>query len=267
MIIKKISLIEGYEDAYLTAYIADVKNPVRDAMLVIPGGGYGCICSDREGEPIALAFVARGMNAFVLNYTVKPKDKYQPLVEASLAMQHIKENASEYSINPERVFCVGFSAGGHLCATLGTMWNDTELNEKSGIKKGINKPCGMVLCYPVISSDKVDGHFGSFVNLLGEDIDNVDALKSFSAEKRVDENTCPAFIIHTAEDGVVPVKNALLMAEALAANKILFEMHIYPKGPHGMAMANSDTNMGRDDLTDSQYSRWVDDVIFWSKRF
>ena len=267
MIIKKISLIEGNDNAFLTAYIADVKRPVRDAMLVIPGGGYGCVCSDREGEPIALAFAARGINAFVLHYTVKPDDKYQPLIEASLAMQHIKENADEYAINPDRVFCVGFSAGGHLCATLGTMWHDKELNEKAGIKHGINKPCGMVLCYPVISSDKAAGHLGSFVNLLGKDIENEEALNSFSAEKRVDENTCPAFIIHTAEDAVVPVKNALLMAEALANNKILFEMHIYPKGPHGMALANSDTNMEREDLTDSQYARWVDDVIFWSKRF
>lgn len=267
MLIKKINLIDNKENVYLTAYIADVKNPIRDAMLVIPGGGYGCVCSDREGEPIALAFVARGMNAFVLNYSVKPDDKYQPLIEASLAMKHIKENAEEYSINPDRVFCVGFSAGGHLCATLGTTWHDKELNEKAGIKHGINKPCGMVLCYPVISAVDSAGHLGSFQNLLGFEFDNIDVRNAFSAEKRVDENTCPAFIVHTAEDDVVPVKNALLMAESLANNKIFFEMHIYPNGPHGMAMANSDTNMGREDLTDSQYARWVDDVIIWSKRF
>lgn len=122
MIIKKIPLIS--ETAFITAYIADVKNPVRDAMLVIPGGGYGCVCSDREGEPIALAFVARGMNAFVLHYTVKPPHKYSALAEASLAVAHIKENAEEYSINPERVFVSGFSAGGHLAGSLGTLWHD-----------------------------------------------------------------------------------------------------------------------------------------------
>lgn len=264
MLLKKIQL---NDTAYLTAYVADVKSPVRDAMLVVPGGGYGCVCSDREGEPIALAFVARGMNAFVLHYTVTPPYVYSALAEASLAMAHIKKNAAEYYINPERVFVVGFSAGGHLAGSLGTMWHDKKLNEIIDIEYGENKPCGMVLCYPVISGVEEFAHTGSFKNLFGSEYDNTELREQFSIERRVDENTCPAFIIHTAEDAVVPVKNALAMTEALANNGILVELHIYPKGPHGMALANSDTNMKRDDLTDSAYARWVDDVIVWSKRF
>lgn len=125
----------------------------------------------------------------------------------------------------------------------------------------------MVLCYPVITSDESFSHAGSFKNLLGAEYDNADVREHFSLEKCVDENTCPAFIIHTAEDAAVPVKNALAMTEALARNNVIVELHIYPKGPHGMALANSDTNMGRNDLTDSAYARWVDDVMTWSKRF
>lgn len=266
MIIKKIMLSDTISSAYITAYIADVKIPTRDAILVIPGGGYGCVCSDREGEPIALAFVSRGMNAFVLNYTVPPTDKYLPLVEASLAMKHIKENALEYCINPKRVFVAGFSAGGHLAASLGTMWNDRELTKRTGFDCKLNKPCGMILCYPVITADERFAHLGSFKNLLGRECDDSEARKHFSIESRVSSDTCPAFIIHTATDQTVPVKNAMLMAYALAKEKIMFELHIYPSGPHGMALANSDTNMGREDLTDLAYARWVDDVIVWSKR-
>lgn len=264
MTIKEIKI--GSCGATLTAYIADEKRRVRDAMLVIPGGGYAEVCDDREGEPIALAFLARGMNAFVLKYIVPPKDKYQPLYEASLAVQHIKENAEAYCINASRVFAVGFSAGGHLCATLGTMWLDDELNSRRGIKPGENKLCGMVLCYPLISSDERFTHVGCFDKLLGEERNDESLKKAFSLEKRVNKNTCPAFIVHTAEDAVVPIKNSLAMASALAENGVMFELHVYPKGPHGMALATENTECGNPAWVDSQYARWVDDVIVWSKR-
>ena len=247
----------------LDTYVSDVSFPKRPAMLVIPGGGYSCVCSDREGEPIALAFTARGMNAFVLHYTVKPADPYKPLSDASLAMKWIREHAEELSVISEKIYVVGFSAGGHLAATLGTMWNDEHLNEMTGIKFGVNRPAGMILCYPVISAS---GHPGSFKNLLGAEFENTELRHAFSANERVSEHTCPAFIVHTASDDVVPVKNALEMAEALSEHGIPFELHIYPKGPHGMALANSDTNMGKSELTDTAYARWVDDVMIWMSR-
>lgn len=264
MEIKNIKI--GTNGAVLTAYIADEKRITRDAMLVIPGGGYAKVCDDREGEPIALAFLAKGMNAFVLKYTVLPSDKYQPLIEASLAVNHIKENAETYSVNPDRVFAVGFSAGGHLCATLGTMWHDDELNRRLNIKYGSNKPCGTVLCYPVVSSDKEIAHIGSFQNLLGGDFGDEQAMLDFSAEKSVDEKSCPSFIIHTAEDALVPVRNSLAMADALAKNNIMFELHIYPNGAHGMALANATTSFGQPEWTDSRYERWIDDVMAWTAK-
>lgn len=266
MIYSKINLIDGNENVYLEAYISDVKNPIRDAMLIIPGGGYVGVCSDREGEPIAFAFLSKGMNAFVLHYSVCPDDRYQPLIEASLAMEHIRNNAEKYSINPDRVFSVGFSAGGHLCGSLGTMWNDKVLNERISIEYGINKPKAMILCYPVISADKSFAHLGSFDNLLGNYANDEAVRNDFSIEKRVNKDTCPAFIIHTAEDTVVPVNNALVMAQALSSNGIFFELHIYPKGPHGIALADTNTNLGNSAWIDAQYARWVDDVMIWIKR-
>ena len=249
---------------YLTTYICDLAGENRDAILVIPGGGYGCVCSGREGEPIALSFMIRGMNAFVLNYTTPPTHKYEPLYQASMAMKYIKDNAKDFNINPERVFVVGFSAGGHLAATLGTMWCDKEFNKMYDFK-GINKPRGMILCYPVISSEYP--HVGSFCSLLGCDESEKEKWKEFSLELKVSDKTCPAFIIHTAEDAVVPVKNAICFANALAENNILFEMHIYPNGPHGMALANNYTMVNVNEYLDKAYSRWIDDVLVWIKRF
>ena len=262
---EKIYFDPNHKDAYLTLYLSDVKKPIRNAMLVIPGGGYGCVCSDREGEPIALAYLARGFNAFVLNYTVTPSDPYIPLMEASLAMAYIKEHAEEFAIDAERVYTVGFSAGGHLAASLGTMWNDEVLHSRISISQGANRPAGVVLCYAVITPE---GHFGSFQNLLGAQIDDPEVLHAFILNERVSPDTPPTFLVHTANDTVVPVeKNALVMAAALTECKIPYELHIYPFGPHGMALANSDTNMACADLTDEAYARWVDDSIAFFKRF
>lgn len=265
MKINKIQLDRENENVYITAYVPDRIEHERDAMLVIPGGAYQD-CSVREGEPIALAYSARGMMSFVLNYTICPDEPYMPLLDASRAMAWIRNNAANFNINRDRVFAVGFSAGGHLACSLGTLWNDGELNGKGGFEYGINRPKGTVLCYPVISSSEEFGHLGSFVNLLGRYIDDDKMRERFSLEKKVGEHTSPAFIIHTAEDEAVSVKNSLAYASALAEKGIMFEMHIYPHGSHGMALGTSETSCGREDLQDNSYAEWVDMSIEWMKR-
>ena len=262
---EKIYFDPNHPDAFLTLYLSDVKKPLRDAMLVIPGGGYGCVCSDREGEPIALAYLARGMNAFVLNYTVKPSDPYIPLMEASLAMAYIREHAEEFSIHPDHVYAVGFSAGGHLAASLATMWNDETLNKRLSLAHGVNRPDGVVLCYAVITPE---GHFGSFQNLLGAEIDNQEMLHAFTVSERVTDATPPTFLVHTATDDLVPVeKNALVMADALTKAKIPYELHIYPFGPHGMALSDTNTSTGEKILEDRPYARWGEDSMTFLARF
>ena len=142
MIAKRIFLEEGNPEAWIDAYIADpVRGFTRRAMLVIPGGGYGAVCSDREGEPIALAFMAEGFNAFVLHYTVGRKKPYPAqLREASLAMAHIRSHAEEYGIDPARVFTVGFSAGGHLAGSLAVMHrirSEQAGRRRAGLSRGL----------------------------------------------------------------------------------------------------------------------------------
>ena len=266
MIRETVKLMPGRDEVYLDYYGNDDRSEVADAMLVIPGGGYGAVCSDREGEPIALSYLTKGINAFVLHYSVgsEIKDPLDPLTEASLAMLHIRANAQKYSINPARVFAVGFSAGGHLAGSLGTLWNDAELQARLPEAGDGNRPTGVVLCYPVISSSNI-GHMGSFSNLLRSQTPDAAALERFSLEKHVGAHTSPAFIMHTYDDGLVPVENSLLMAQAYAQAHRPFEMHIYPHGPHGIALANKVTWGGNPDMVCPAAARWVSDSVEWMK--
>lgn len=265
MIYKKIPLSQTDSSVFLEAYVADqVGTLTRDAILVIPGGGYGWICSEREGEPIAHAFLARGLNSFVLHYSVGKKAKFpQPLIEASAAVKHIKDHAQEYHINPNRVFACGFSAGGHLCASLGTLWHLPEVCEGAGIPYGSNKIAGMLPIYPVISALVPGTHMPSFYNILGTNTPSQQELEQYSLELRVDEHTVPAFLMHTASDPVVSVENTLCFSQALSRRKIPFEVHIYPQGPHGIALANKLTACGNPDQINPSAAKWVDQALEW----
>ena len=264
MIHKIIPLREDDARVTLTTYIADERYESRDALLVIPGGGYSGVCADREGEPIALAFLARGYNCFVLHYSVGEDAKFpRPLVDAALAMQYIREHAEEFCIDANRVFAVGFSAGGHLCASLGTLWNSPELREAMPeMKEGINRPTGTILSYAVLSAS-IRTHYGSFYNILGTKTPTEEELARYSLELRVDENTSPAFIWHTADDPVVPIANAIVMQKALAEKGIPFAVRIYPHGPHGLALANELTARGDARFIDSEAAKWVEEADAW----
>jgi len=201
----------------------------------------------------------------VLNYSVGEKALFpRPLADAALAMAHIKAHAEEYHIDPERVFCVGFSAGGHLSASLGTLWHLKEAQEMSGVSAEVVKPRGMVLCYPVLTAFE-KAHKGSFYNILGTTAPTDEQLEKYSIEKQVDERTVPAFMMHTANDQAVPVENVLYMAEAMSEKKIPFELHIYPDAPHGVALGTWQTSRGEKKHENAAIARWVDDAVFWMR--
>ena len=267
MRLERIELVNGKEKVWLDCYIADkLGGSKRKALLVIPGGGYGCICNDREGEPIALAFMPYGFNAFVLSYSVGKGNATfpQPLIEASLAMKHIKDNAEEYGIDADNVFAVGFSAGGHLCAALGTMWHLEEVNRAVDMPYGYNKPKGIIPVYPVISSDNAICHKGSFNNITDENAVQSDFDK-ISPECYVDKSSSPAFIVHTANDQVVNVKNSLVLANAYAEQGIPFELHIFENAPHGMALSNAITAIGNSAYDNSHNAKCVELAAEWMK--
>lgn len=268
MIYSKINFTEEYEDSYIEAYVhepyAELQINKRRAIIVCPGGGYGWL-SEREGEPVALQYFAAGLNAFVLRYSIQAKAvNYAPLIEACLAIKYIREHAEELHVDPDYVFITGFSAGGHLTAWTGTMWHIPEVQAHlNGADPEICKPTATLPCYPVISSLPGVRHDGSIQNLNGWKEGDEEGMARFSLEKFVDEKTAPAFIWHTANDGCVPVVNSLLYAEALSKAKIPFELHIYPKGPHGLSLANQETCVNAPNLIDPHIAGWLPMAINW----
>jgi acetyl esterase/lipase len=261
---ERIFLAPEWPDAWLDVYTND-RPIAQDGVLVIPGGGYSDVCTDREGEPIALAFLGQGFSAFVLHYTVAPKGVFpQQLQETALAMAHIRTHSETYHVNPDRIFVCGFSAGGHLAGSMGTLWHLPAVAERIGAPCETVRPKGMILCYPVISGGPF-AHRGSFNHLLGAQSADSAALDSVSLEKQVDARTVPAFLMHTANDRVVPVENSLLMASALSAYKIPFELHIYPKGSHGIGLANFLTANGYAGNMEPAIARWVEHAVYWMR--
>ena len=263
----------GYFDALCSLPTAEY-NEKRRAMLVIPGGGYGMV-SEREAEPIARKFYAEGYNTFTLTYSVTDRSKNpdriidkkigmpKPLLEASKAMALIRRNAEKYNIDPDKIAIIGFSAGGHLAATLSTMWHLDFVKENAGIEYGENKPNAAILSYPVITADAVTGHEGSYKNLLGTLENYEENVEFYSPAKRVDENTCPCFFWHTAGDTCVPVESSLVMSAALSKAKIPFEVHIYPGGVHGYSTCEPDVLRGEKPKDAVHASEWVRNAVRW----
>lgn len=260
----------GYpEKAELTVYSLDNSeemdpNRVRPTVLVVPGGGYE-FTSDREAEPIAIQYLASGFNAAVIRYSVSPARYPVALFQLAGAVKYLKDNAEKFHIRPDKIVINGFSAGAHLCGCLGTMWNEKFLKDAFGVSGDELKPAGMILGYPVITSGKF-AHDGSFKALLG---DRYEADKEkLSLEYRVTKDTIPVFLWHTTEDGAVPVENSILFYSALHAAGIPVEMHIYPHGGHGLALANRETacHNNDDNVVDAaadwirMAERWVRDL-------
>lgn len=202
------------ELAKLTVYLPDKSREmghmdIRRAVLVIPGGGYS-MCSDREAEPLALAFLSKGYAAFVLRYTVgKEYDFSMPMADVNEAIKTICDNAEEWSIDKDKIAAIGFSAGGHLCAALSTM--------------GDIRPAASILVYPCIL----------------ESMNNILCFPVPGLDDKVDDKTPPAFIVAACEDNLVPIENSLAYASALDKANIPFEMHIYEKGYHGFSLADN----------------------------
>lgn len=211
--------------AKLTTYI--LENPlereqIRPAVLVCPGGGYRKV-SKREAEPIALAFNAAGYHAFVLTYRIPPPEHDAPTRDAEEAMRLIRENSKIWSLNPEKIAICGFSAGGHITASL------------CAHGAAETRPNAAILCYSAIMIDDFEP-LGAMERLIGENPTS-ELRKYYSFETQVDSSFPPSFMWHTFDDRSVPVENTLQLADALRKNNVPFELHIYPNGKHGLSLA------------------------------
>lgn len=264
---ERIYLDPNDDRVYIDTYVANSRSLKRDAMLVIPGGGYSAVCTEREGEPIALAFFAKGFNCFVLNYRVSVKEKFpDQLIDASRAILYIKSHAEELSVDPNRVFTVGFSAGGHLSGSCAIFHKHPEVLAALGIEKGENKPRGSILGYPVVSAFGKT-HKGSFERLAQKSFDLItdEEKTKLSLETNVDEDSSPVFIWHTSRDLLVPIEGSLKLADAYYCQGTPVALQLYPYGDHGAALANEITECGKPDYLQPLAQIWVDEAAKWIK--
>ena len=231
----------------------------RPAVIVCPGGGYA-FRSDREGEPIAMRFLAAGIHAFVLHYSVAPSRYPCALLELAAAVKLVREHAEDFGVYADQIYIAGFSAGGHLCASLGTLWEESVIQQTLGGESRAWRPNGMILSYPVITMGEYT-HQGSRDCLLGPNA-SMEMIQALSLELRVTPNTVPAFLWHTYEDGAVPVENAMLFAMSLRQAGIPFEMHVYESGGHGLSLCDATTSNGPEQMVPDN-AGWMQLAIRW----
>lgn len=253
---------DGEVTAYLHTPIMEMgkRREIFPAVVVCPGGGYR-FCSQREDEPVAMAFFARGYQVFVLHYSTGPEKArdFLPLAEASKTVSLLRANSAQWRVDPGHIAVCGFSAGGHLAGSLGTMWKDPELLRRYDFQDGSNRPDAMILCYPVVLAGRF-AHVESTENVSGHK-QGEPGYDYFSLDRHVGPHTCPAFLWHTAEDDVVPVENTIAMMAALSREKIPFEAHVLPSGPHGMSVCTQEVGS-----LDGHNARWVDLCLAWLDR-
>lgn len=202
----------------------------RGAVVVCPGGGYS-MKAPHEGAPIARMLNTQGIAAYVLDYRVAPCHREAPLSDAKRAIRLVR------SLGYEKVGILGFSAGGNLCCCAATLYDAGDPASADPIERLSSRPDAFIPCYAVATMNRDFTHLGSRQRLLGDAWEDDALARHYSAEENVTDDTPPAFIWHTAEDQGVPVQNSLHLAAALAAHHVLFEMHVYPKGRHGLGLA------------------------------
>lgn len=239
MIVQTMPMETG-TNVTLTAYLhqpsPELTNAaIRPAVLVFPGGGYR-VCSDREAEPVALAYLAEGYHAFILRYTVGEDVRFPaPLRDAEAALRLILDNAAQWHVDAGRIAVAGFSAGGHLAAALGTM--------------GAVRPAALILGYPCILE--------SISQILPGEVPGLDT--------RVDAKTPPAFLFTTAADALVPAENSLAFAAAMGNANRPYELHVFQKGAHGLSMAKPYSSGGASALADPRVAAWFGMSVDWLK--
>lgn len=209
----------------------------KGAVIVCPGGGYANRAA-HEGEDIARRFNELGFHAFVVQYRVAPDRFPAPQQDLFRAVKLVRSRAAEWKIKPDKIAVCGFSAGGHLAASSGTLFDEVLFAAGDEADKYPQKPNALILCYPVISSGE-HGHSGSFDNLLGAGADP-ELREKYSLEKRISAETPPTFLWHTGEDPAVPVENSLFWCLGLRKYKIPFELHVFPEGAHGQGLGRDD---------------------------
>lgn len=245
--------------AEIRAYLheADESMPAslcrnHGAVIIFPGGGYA-LTSPREADPVALAFLSMGYQTFILHYrTGEQAGAKRPLEDAARSIAFVRAHSAEWYIDPQKIAVLGFSAGGHLAASLGVHWNDTEIAARLGLSpheaRAALRPDAMVLCYPVITASE-HAHSDSIRRVSTNCEEDV---SYWALEQHVTPDTPPTFLWHTMADASVPVENTMLMASALHRAGVPCEVHLFERGGHGMSVCTPEVN-----TPNAEAAEWV----------
>lgn len=239
----------GLPRFYPFALEDDISKEV--VFLVIPGGGYGRVAFGHEGLDVAKRLKEENYSAYVLFYRV-PNDslmankKFVPLQDAVAMLEIIRERHPR-----KKVAVVGFSAGGHLAATLSNFPQNAKVSTKSGESPKVDYS---ILAYPVISMEDGVTHSGSKRNLIGSDASQTET-DSFSMDKQVNRDTPPTFIMHAKDDKAVPIENADRYISALKQHQVRYESYIYEKGGHGFGLVNK-----------QESGDWFGEMLGWLRK-
>ena len=259
------------------------SNKKYPVMVIVPGGAYMWV-SDREGEPIAAEYFAKGISCVVLKYATEGrpffKENLYPgkepvsvfpnsLKELAMTVAMLRENAQNWAIDPDKIAVAGFSAGGNLAGQLSVYWKKEWLEKETGYSSEMMKPNIAILAYPMLDCVKASGRtaINAWVNraMLGEDVTE-ERLKKVSPLYQVNSDVPPTFIWHT-EDTFVPVENSLAYVMELQKNQIPYEVHIYQKGEHGFALGDERTDSMPDhSQVNEQGATWVKLSLGWMRQ-
>lgn len=227
--------ISNVSEPTLTVHGPAVDRPNGTAVIVCPGGGYTILSSAREGVQYANWLSTLGVTTFVLKNRLQEFGHPAPLQDVLRAVRIVRSRATEFKVNPDRIGVMGSSAGGHLAASAGTLFDHPAGRTGAPLDATSARPDFLILMYPVISLDDPVAHAGSRKALLGT-TPAPELLRLMSVEKQVTAATPPALLIHTQEDRTVPVENSILFFQALTRAKVPAEMYLFERGSHGMGM-------------------------------
>lgn len=232
--------VTGVRAPHITVFRPQVSNGI--GILVTPGGSYKRVVLDKEGTALAPAFTARGYTLFVMTYRL-PGDGHleganAPLADVQRAMRTVRSQAARWGVQPDKLGVLGFSAGGHVAASLGTRFDEGVYPPSDAVDDVSARPDFMALVYPVISMNNDFGHLGSRRELIGENPTD-EERQHYSLEQRVSRATPPTFLLHAIDDPSVKVENSLAMFTALRAQQIPVEMHLFERGLHGFGIRDA----------------------------
>lgn len=230
------------------------------AIVICPGGGYGGLAG-HEGKDYAIWLNERGIAGFVLKYRLGTHGYRHPAMmnDVQRAIRLVRSNATAWQLKADKIGVMGSSAGGHLASTAATHFDNGNPTATDPVDRVSCRPNLAILCYPVISLGKFT-HNGSKKNLLGENPPE-ELVKLLSNELQVTKDTPPCFLWHTRDDRVVNVKNSLQFADALLANGVPFDLHIYQTGSHGLGLGIRNYDPLK--ANPAKLLPWTYDLAYW----